>query len=117
MKKVMIVEDDEGIMEAMQAAFEMEGYETLALTNAKHVMTHITEWKPDIIILDYLLSGMNGKEICSEIKTSKATSAIPVIMLSAHPNAKNEIGTCADAFMPKPFDLFDLIHRADELIR
>lgn len=112
----MIVEDDDGIMEAMQAAFEMEGYQTLSLTNAKHVMSHIAEWKPDIIILDYLLSGMNGKEICSDIKTSPETANIPVIMLSAHPNAKNEIGSCADAFMPKPFDLFDLIQRADQLI-
>lgn len=116
MKKVLIIEDDEGIIEATQIAIEMLGYEVQTLTKGDTVQETVKEFKPDVIMLDLLLSGMDGKEICKKLKKDPETAVFPVIMLSAHPTAKisaEEAG--ADYFLPKPFDVNELLEKVEKL--
>lgn len=116
MKKVLIIEDDEGIIEAMQLAIEMLGYSVKTLSKGDTVVQTVIEFKPDVIMLDLLLSGMDGKEICKKLKSTPETSHVPVIMLSAHPTAKlsaKEAG--ADYFLPKPFDVNELLDKVTAL--
>jgi len=71
----------------------------------------------DLIIMDMLLSGVNGTDLCVDLKKNPATSRIPVIMISAHPNAKEiclEAG--ADEFISKPFDMNDILSKIDGLL-
>lgn len=111
--KIAIIDDDPDILEALNLVFEIEGYQTKTTLKGEETSQIVSEFKPDIILLDVLLSGKDGRVICKDLKQNLQTKAIPVIMMSAHPDAKKtvmEVG--ADDFIAKPFDvnkLFSLI--------
>jgi DNA-binding response OmpR family regulator len=111
--KIAIIDDDPDILEALNLVFEIEGYQTKTTLKGEETRQIVREFKPDIILLDVLLSGKDGRVICKDLKQDLQTKAIPVIMMSAHPEAKKtvmEVG--ADDFIAKPFDvskLFSLI--------
>jgi CheY-like chemotaxis protein len=110
-KKIMIVDDDSSILEIAKIVLEDEGYETATYTSGSHLYRLSTDL-PDLILLDVLLSGEDGREICTFLKMRENTKHIPIILFSAH--AKGELGrifdtTCApDYFIPKPFDIYTL---------
>ncbi len=105
-KKILIIDDDEAILEAVKMAMEMEGYVVKTLSRSEGVINIIEEYNPDLIILDYLLSGEDGKEVASRIRSVPGGPQIPIIMFSAHPNAKLSTEDCGiNDFLPKPFDL------------
>jgi DNA-binding response OmpR family regulator len=110
MKKVLIVDDDESILEALKIAIETEGYSVEIQSSGENVVTHASTYCPNLILLDFLLSGMDGSTILQELKNNKDTDKIPVIMISAHPHAgKSASDAGADGFLPKPFDLEELL--------
>lgn len=104
-KKILIIDDDEAILEVMQTLLEEEGYEVK--TDAKGVSVHtLSTDTPELILLDVLLSGESGMDLCKKIKGQESTKNIPVIMLSAHSNIDQTAKLCgADAYLPKPFDI------------
>ncbi|GLV58414.1 hypothetical protein KDH_52470 [Dictyobacter sp. S3.2.2.5] len=83
---ILVVDDDEGIVEVVQIVLEGEGYVVRTATN-KDDLQNIADDLPDLILLDVLLSGDDGREICRKLKGDEATKHIPVIMLSAHSDA------------------------------
>lgn len=110
MKKILVIDDDPGILEAIRAILEFGGHivETTADTN--YVNTLNEDKLPDIILVDFLLSGKDGKEVIRQLKNDDLRKKIPVIMLSAHPSAEKaakEAG--ADDFLAKPFELEELL--------
>lgn len=116
-KKVLIVDDDPDILEALKLTFEMDGYETHTITKGEETYEQVEQFKPDIIVLDVLLSGKDGRTICKNLKNDKNTSTTPIIMISAHPDADKstkEVG--ADDFLAKPFDTHVLISKVAELL-
>ena len=104
-KKVLVIDDNSGILFAMQQALELNDYdvyvsETFAGTDAVHKIS------PDLIYLDISLVGQDGRAVTQELKRDGRTKNIPVIILTAYPNAdelSKEAG--ADDFLPKPFEL------------
>jgi DNA-binding response OmpR family regulator len=71
----------------------------------------------DLILLDMLLSGVNGVDVCMNLKNDPKTKNTPLIMISAHPNAKDLcMNAGADDFIPKPFDMEDIISRINRLL-
>ena len=110
MSKILIVDDDEGILDAISLILEDEGYAINTTANGNEVNDRIKKFKPNLILLDVLLSGSDGREICKDLKNNSLTNRIPIIMISAHPSAKQTIKQYgADAFLPKPFGAEDLI--------
>lgn len=110
MKKILIVDDDKTILEAIEVALKMEGYKTLVVADANDAIQKADFFMPDVILLDMLLSGSDGREISKEIKKNKSTKNIPIIIMSAHPSIKKRIiESGADDFLPKPFDIDDLL--------
>ncbi len=110
MKRVLIVDDDEAILEAISIVLESEGYSVRTVIDAEGAIPAVKEYQPDIIFLDLLLSGKEGTKIVDEIKDNNQYSTIPVILISAHPNAKTSASECgADEFLAKPFDLSELL--------
>src|SRR5215212_6779367 len=106
--KILIVDDDPGILMALEMALQDEGYETEPVTRYAGVEQQVESDPPGLIILDVLLSGDDGREICRKLKSLPATAHVPVILMSAHPNARasaSEAG--ADDYLPKPFDIDD----------
>ncbi len=110
MKKILVIDDDDAILEAVRMAMEMENFEVETLNRGGAVMEVANEFKPDLIILDYLLSGEDGREMAKKIRTEADNKEVPIIMFSAHPNAERSVGGYGiNEFLPKPFDLDVLI--------
>jgi DNA-binding response OmpR family regulator len=111
-KKILVVDDDPDILEALRLMLEDEGYEVTTSEKGEYAENlHDTNGGlPDIIILDVLLSGKDGRLICQKLKSQAETSHIPIIMISAHPNARQSAKAIgADDFLAKPFDLVELL--------
>jgi CheY-like chemotaxis protein len=107
-KRILVVDDSRAILDIMQLALEPEGYEvSTSLTSA--CFWQMGHNPPDLILLDVLLSGEDGGEICLRLKSDEQTRHIPVILISAHTGLRETAERYgADGFLVKPFHLADL---------
>jgi DNA-binding response OmpR family regulator len=104
-KHILVIDDDESILEVVQIVLEIEGYDVQTSPNGDCLQL-LDSNQPDLILLDVLLSGEDGRELCRRLKSNRVTRNIPVIMLSAHSQAhKMADMNGADAFLEKPFDV------------
>lgn len=117
-KKLLIVDDDIDILEGMTFILSSEGYDVKTLSKGEDVPGTLETYHPNVILLDVLMSGSDGREICKEIKKSAAHKHIPVIMISAHPSAKKNALECgAEEFIAKPFEIDDLLKSVKRLAK
>ena len=108
--KILIVEDDDDILALLKDVLEKDGFEVTGLNYTESILKSITKYQAGLVILDFLLPGINGGELCHEIKCQKSLGTIPVIMLSAFPRVIESLGDYgADIFMAKPFDIDELL--------
>ncbi len=113
-QKILVVDDDESILEVIQIVLESEGYQIQISPNSD-CFQHFASCLPDLILLDILLSGEDGREICQQLKHDQTTAHIPVIMLSAHSDASKLADISgADDFLEKPFDVDVLIETVEK---
>jgi DNA-binding response OmpR family regulator len=116
-KRVVIIDDDPDILDVLQLTFEDVGFETSVSVHSDEFFGLVDSFSPDIIILDYLLSGKDGTVLTRELKRREKYRHIPVIMISAHPDAKNMAAEArTDGFLAKPFELDDLTGLAATLL-
>jgi DNA-binding response OmpR family regulator len=109
-KKILILDDNEDILEMMKVALEDEGHEVESMTNTDDIYKTIQTIKPNLVIVDYILSGINGGELCHQIKSNPKTDHIPVIMVSGHQRVLQSLGNYgADVFIAKPFSLEEIV--------
>ena len=111
-KKILVVDDDPDILDALRFLLEFAGYEVKTTEKGEYAenLRDTNGGLPDLIILDVLLSGKDGRLICQKLKSQQDTKHIPVIMISAHPNAKQSVAAVgANDFMAKPFDADELL--------
>ncbi|MEO5947416.1 MAG: response regulator [Chitinophagaceae bacterium] len=107
---ILIIDDNEDILYMIKAMLEMHGYKVSVKQNIIELELGLTELCPDAIIMDMLLSGADGLEVCRMLKANEKFSHIPLIMISAHPSAKKECKEAgANYFVEKPFDMNDLV--------
>ncbi|MBR4494545.1 MAG: response regulator transcription factor [Clostridiales bacterium] len=116
-KKVLIVDDDADIIELQKLYFEKEGYEVATCMQGDKAVATFNVTKPDIIILDLMLPGMDGNDVCREIRKM---SDVPIIMLTARTDTLDrvvglELG--ADDYVPKPFEPKELLARVKAVLR
>jgi len=116
-KKVLIIDDDADIIELQKLYFEKEGYEVATCMQGDKAVATFNVTKPDIIILDLMLPGMDGNDICREIRR---VSDVPIIMLTARTDTLDrvvglELG--ADDYVPKPFEPKELLARVKAVLR
>jgi DNA-binding response OmpR family regulator len=117
MKKVLVVDDDPDISEAIMLMLTDDGYDAEMTTKGNETNRIVKKYKPDLIILDLLLSGNDGQHICKTLKHTDETKHIPIIMISAHPSAKAAAEECgAESFVAKPFSLDELLGEIEKLI-
>jgi DNA-binding response OmpR family regulator len=108
-QKILAVDDDESILEVIQLVLEGEGYLVQASLNGE-CFQNIAGDLPNLILLDVLLSGEDGREICKRLKSDATTARVPIIMLSAHSDTSKIADTSgADDYLEKPFDVDVLI--------
>ncbi|GAB2701587.1 hypothetical protein GCM10027037_28610 [Mucilaginibacter koreensis] len=116
-RKILIIDNDEDILDVLQEALNYEGFEVVTAMDADDILSAVQHHQPDLLMIDYLLNGINGGELCSQIKKNEATCNLPVVIISAYPRVLQSLGTYnCNAFIPKPFDLNDLTHTLTRLI-
>src|SRR5690606_15074568 len=93
-------------------ALTYEEFEVKTAMDIKSFFSIMTEYQPNLVLIDYLLHGINGGEVCHQIKTEEGTRTVPVILMSAYPRVFESLGTYGcDEFIAKPFDLYTLIDK------
>jgi two-component system phosphate regulon response regulator PhoB len=118
--KVLIVEDEESLVTLLTYNLEAEGYNVFHVASGSDAMLVLNEEKPDIVILDWMLPGLAGIEICRQIRARQDTKALPIIMLTARGEEGDRIRglqTGADDYVVKPFSVSELVARVKALLR
>lgn len=113
MKMIAVVDDDADILDAIQFVLEDAGYDVIASQKGEFAENLYRQDRlPDLLILDMLLSGKDGRVICQKLKSKKETQNLPILMISAHPSAHETVSAVgADDFLPKPFDIDTLLEK------
>jgi DNA-binding response OmpR family regulator len=107
---ILIIEDDPDIGGMMRMILEYKGYTVYVLRNADHVIETMKNNPIAVAVMDMFLSGTNSTDICVELKKDASLAHIPLIMMSAHPDAESLCKKAgADDFVSKPFHLDDLL--------
>ena len=116
-EKILVLDDDPDIGTMIKMMLEYKGYSVTVSDRAEQANEILKTDAVDLIIMDMLLSGVNGTDLCSEFKKNSSIAHIPVIMISAHPNAKEIcLQAGADEFISKPFDMQDILSKIERLI-
>jgi DNA-binding response OmpR family regulator len=114
---ILVIDDNDDILFMVQAMLQLKEYKVSVKNNIENLESFISELSPGAILMDMLLCGADGREICKRLKANLAFSYIPIIMISAHPQAKSgclEAG--ASYFLEKPFEMKDLYHAVSEVL-
>lgn len=116
-KQILIIEDDEEILQVLETVLEYHEFGVSTMNETEDIFAAIAEYEPDLILTDFLLSGLNGGEICQKVKSNKNTCHIPVILISAYPDLATSYGKFGfDAFINKPFNIGELVEKIDKLV-
>lgn len=115
--KILVVDDDSGIGEMLKTLLEYSGYEVTVTEDPDETERLIREKEIDIVMLDMLISGVNGTDVCARLRQEDSIAETPVLMMSALHDAGAKCKAAgADDFIAKPFEMEDLIAKIEEII-
>lgn len=117
---VMIVEDEEALLTLLQYNLDKEGYKVLAAADGEEADLMIRETTPDLILLDWMLPGLSGIELCRRLRGRPETRNVPIIMITARGEETDRIrglDTGADDYVTKPFSMTELLARIRAVMR
>ena len=118
--KVLIVEDEVAIVTMLRYNLEKEGLKVFSTGDGDEAVSMVKTHRPDVIVLDWMLPGMSGVDICATLRKQEETKAVPIIMLSARGEESDRIrglDAGADDYMVKPFSPSELIARIKAVLR
>ena len=115
--RILVVDDDPDIGIMIKTILEYHGYVVTVISKADQAEEMLRTGSFGLLIMDMLLSGVNGVDICSGLKQDPTTGHVPVIMISAHPNAQK---LCRDAgaedFISKPFEMQEILAKIEKYV-
>jgi len=118
MKKILIIEDEEDMVEGLRFNLEARDYTVVAASDGETGLKKVSGEQPDLVILDLMLPGLNGYEVCKKLKESNPE--IPIVMLTAK-SQESDIVTGldlgADDYITKPFSILEVLARINALLR
>jgi phosphate regulon transcriptional regulator PhoB len=119
-EKILIVEDEKDILKMLEYNLKKEGFRTLSATDGEDAIDMANSEHPDMVLLDLMLPGVDGLEVCKTLKNESKTKTIPIIMLTAKAQEADkviglELG--ADDYVTKPFSPRELIARIRAVLR
>ncbi|MGA9398933.1 MAG: response regulator transcription factor [Anaerolineaceae bacterium] len=116
-EKILIIEDDEAILKVLHRVLSYEGYEIFKALNGQQGLNSARENHPDLVILDIMLPGMDGLEVCRRLRLG---GTIPILMLTAKDTIQDRVtglDAGADDYLVKPFEVDELLARLRALLR
>ena len=117
---VLIVEDEAALMTMLRYNLEKQGFRVEEAGDGEEALTRISELKPDMVLLDWMLPHLSGIEVCRQLRRRPATRELPVIMITARSedqDAVRGLNTGADDYVTKPFSTEALVARMRALMR
>jgi DNA-binding response OmpR family regulator len=118
-KKILVIEDDPAISRLVDYSLRHEGYEVIAATNGLEGIRKAQNEAPDLIILDVMLPGMDGFEICHRMRSESDTAQLPILMFSAKAqeiDKETGLKVGADDYLPKPAAPAEIVNRVGKLL-
>lgn len=117
-KNILVVDDDSGIGEMLKILLELNGYTVSVTEKPDEAELLIERHNIDLVLLDKLISGVNGTEVCARLRRNEATAELPILMMSAlHEAGEKCRNAGANDFIAKPFDMEDLLQKIDGLLQ
>jgi two-component system, OmpR family, phosphate regulon response regulator PhoB len=118
--RLLLVEDDPALAELLEFRFKQEGYAVTATPDGDEALLLAQEQVPDLVVLDWMIEGTSGIEVCRRLRRAKETAHVPIVMLTARGAEDDKIRgleTGADDFVTKPFSPRELIARVNAIMR
>jgi two-component system, OmpR family, phosphate regulon response regulator PhoB len=118
--KLLLVEDDKALAELLIWHFERQGFSVRRTADGEEALLLVEEEVPDILVLDWMIEGVSGLEVCRRLRRRAATANLPIIMLTARGEEADRIRgleTGADDYVTKPFSPAELIARVNAVLR
>ncbi|MBA3055158.1 MAG: phosphate regulon transcriptional regulatory protein PhoB [Sphingomonadales bacterium] len=118
--KLLLVEDDPALAELVEFRFKAEGYDVVRTEDGDEALLLATEDAPDVVILDWMIEGTSGIEVCRRLRRDKNTAHVPIIMLTARGAEDDRVRgleTGADDYVTKPFSPRELVARVSAIMR
>jgi DNA-binding response OmpR family regulator len=117
MGNILVVDDDPDIGIMLKMMLEFKGYDVTLLNRADKTYEILDNNNIDLVILDMLIAGDNGTDVCAAIRKLESATELPVMMISALPDARQScLQAGANEFLSKPFEMQDLLGKVKELI-
>jgi len=126
--RILVIDDDPDIYSSLKSVLESKSYEVIAALDGDEGLRKVVEERPDLIILDVIMPGKHGFDVCKELKTDPKYyffSQIPVLMLTVYPDDREKMHLSmregmmmeAEDYIQKPFDPDELLKRVEELLK
>ena len=119
-KRLLLVEDDRALAELVTFHFERAGYHVTRTGDGEEALILVDEVKPDVILLDWMIEGISGIEVCRRLRRRATTANVPIMMLTARGEESDRIRgfeTGADDYVTKPFSPRELVARVAAVLR
>lgn len=118
--RILVVEDDDKVLSAVARGLSMEGYEVDAAEDGPGALALAQTRAPDVVVLDLMLPGMNGLEVCDRLRRSATAPSVPILLLTARDSVEDRVAGLdrgADDYLVKPFSFDELLARLRALLR
>jgi two-component system phosphate regulon response regulator PhoB len=118
--KLLLVEDDPALSDLLEFRFKAEGYTVTVTPDGDEALLLASEDTPDLVVLDWMIEGTSGIEVCRRLRRDKATAHVPIIMLTAREAEDDRVRgleTGADDYLTKPFSPRELLARVAAIMR
>ena len=116
-KKILICDDDEGILDLLELLLEDEGFSIVSERNSLNIYNVISHQQPDLLLLDLWMPVLSGDQILKNLRQNPETASLPVIVISASRDGRQIADSSgADDYIAKPFDITEVIERINRLL-
>ena len=118
-KKILIADDEPNIVVSLEFLMKQRGYDVLAVNNGEDALNAVSDFGPDLILLDVMMPRLSGYDLCQKVRENPAWQDIKIIMLSAKGRdveVTKGMAIGADAYVTKPFSTKDLIAKVREML-
>jgi DNA-binding response OmpR family regulator len=118
MNKLLIVDDATDLLDAMEMILTQKGYFIKTLPGYKNIYKEIEDFNPDLLIIDIFLAGMDGRDICRELRKTIVNKYLSIIIFSASPKALEDYQSYgADDYLEKPFGINNLVEKIESVLK